>query len=49
MAITIGESGVLLVVDVHGAAFYVAWGLIVLALAGEAVGTLMYWTQWRQD
>ena len=38
----------LLVVDVHGAAFYLAWGLIVLALIGEAVGTLMYWTQSRR-
>jgi hypothetical protein len=32
----------LLIVDVHGAAFYVAWSLIVLALAGEAVATLVY-------
>jgi hypothetical protein len=38
----------LLVVDVHGVAFYVAWALIVLALAGEAAGTLMYWTQSRR-
>jgi hypothetical protein len=38
----------LLVVDVHGAAFYIAWGLIVLALVGEAVGTLMYWEQSRR-
>jgi hypothetical protein len=33
----------LLVVDVHGVAFYVAWVLIVLALVGEAIGTLLYW------
>jgi hypothetical protein len=33
----------LLIVDVHGVVFYVAWGLIVLALASEAVATLVYW------
>jgi hypothetical protein len=33
----------LLVVDVHGAAFYVAWGLIGSALASEAAATLVYW------
>ena len=33
----------LLIVDVHGVAFYVAWGLIVLALANEANATLVYW------
>jgi hypothetical protein len=38
----------LLVVDVHGAVFYVAWALIVLALAGEALGTLVYWVQSRR-
>jgi hypothetical protein len=38
----------LLVVDVHGAVFYVAWALIVLALAGEAVGTLVYWVRSRR-
>ena len=38
----------LLVVDVHGAVFYVAWALIVLALAGEALGTLVYWVQFRR-
>jgi hypothetical protein len=38
----------LLVVDVRGVAFYVAWGLIVLALVGEAIGTLTYWTQSRR-
>jgi hypothetical protein len=38
----------LLVVDVHGAAFYVAWALVVLALVGEGVGTLVYWTQARR-
>ena len=38
----------LLVVDVHGAVFYVAWALIVLALVGEALGTLVYWVQSRR-
>jgi hypothetical protein len=33
----------LLIVDVRGAAFYVAWSLIVLALASEAVATLVYY------
>jgi len=33
----------LLLVDVHGAAFYIAWSLIVLALASEAAATLVYW------
>jgi hypothetical protein len=32
----------LLIVDVHGATFYVAWSLIVLALASEALATLVY-------
>jgi hypothetical protein len=38
----------LLIVDVHGAAFYVAWGLIVLALASEALATLVYWLRGRR-
>jgi hypothetical protein len=33
---------------VHGVAFYVAWVLIVLALAGEAVGTLVYWLRFHR-
>ena len=37
----------LLIVDVHGAAFYVAWSLIVLALASEAAATLVYWLRGR--
>ena len=39
----------LLVVDAHGVVFYVAWVLIVLALAGEAVGTVVYWARSRGD
>ena len=38
----------LLIVDVHGAAFYFAWALIVLALAAEAAGTLVYWIESRR-
>jgi hypothetical protein len=38
----------LLVVDVHGAAFYMAWTLIVLALASEATATLFYWRRSRR-
>jgi hypothetical protein len=37
----------LLIVDVHGAAFFVAWSLIVLALASEAAATLVYWLRSR--
>jgi hypothetical protein len=33
----------LLIVDVHGVAFYVAWSLIVLALVSEAAATVVYW------
>ena len=33
----------LLIVDVHGAAFYVAWSLIVLALASEGASTYVFW------
>ena len=37
----------LLIVDVHGVAFYVAWALIVLALASEGAATLVYWLRSR--
>jgi hypothetical protein len=37
----------LLIVDVRGAAFYVAWSLIVLALVSEAGATLVCWTRAR--
>jgi hypothetical protein len=37
----------LLIVDVHGVAFYVAWALIGLALATEAAATLVYWRRSR--
>jgi hypothetical protein len=37
----------LLIVDVRGAAFYFAWGLIVLALLTEGLATLVYWRRSR--
>ena len=37
----------LLIVDVRGAMFYFAWSLIVLALATEALATLVYWMRLR--
>jgi len=38
----------LLIVDVHGVAFYVAWALIVLALVTESAATLVYWRRQRR-
>jgi hypothetical protein len=38
----------LLIVDVRGVAFYMAWSLIVLALASEAAATLVYWARERR-
>jgi hypothetical protein len=37
----------LLVVDVRGAAFYVAWALIAVALLSEVVATIVYWLRRR--
>jgi hypothetical protein len=37
----------LLIVDVHGAAFYFAWALIVLALLTEGTATLVHWRRSR--
>jgi hypothetical protein len=39
----------LLIVDVRGAAFYVAWALIVLALTTEGAATLVYWRRSRAN
>lgn len=33
----------LLVVDAHGLVFYIAWGLIVLALVSEGAATFVHW------
>ncbi len=38
----------LLIVDVHGVAFYIAWALIVLALVTEAIATFVYWRRTRR-
>jgi hypothetical protein len=38
----------LLIVHVHGVAFYVAWSLIALALLSEAAATLVYWLRSRR-
>ena len=37
----------LLVVDVHGVAFYIAWSLIVFSLVTEAIATLVFWLRSR--
>ena len=37
----------LLIVDVHGTAFYIAWSLIVLALVSEGAATLVHWLRSR--
>jgi hypothetical protein len=46
IAIIVGLT-MLLVVNVRGVAFYVAWSLIVLAFLGEAAATLVYWRRSR--
>lgn len=38
----------LLIVEVRGVAFYLAWSLIVLALLSEAAATLLHWLSSRQ-
>jgi hypothetical protein len=37
----------LLIVNVRGVAFYVAWTLIVLAFLSEAAATLVFWQRSR--
>jgi hypothetical protein len=39
----------LVIVDVHGAAFYFAWALIGLALVSETAATLIYWRRSRSE
>jgi hypothetical protein len=46
VAIVVGLT-LLLVVDVRGVAFYIAWGLIVAAFLSELVATLVYWLRRR--
>jgi uncharacterized membrane protein HdeD (DUF308 family) len=38
----------LLIVDVRGAAFYIAWTLIGLALISEGASTLVHWRRSRR-
>jgi hypothetical protein len=45
-AIVVGLT-MLLIVDVRGVAFYVAWALIVLAFVSETAATLVYWRRLR--
>jgi hypothetical protein len=45
-AIVVGLT-MLLIVDVRGVAFYVAWALIVLAFLSETTATLVYWRRLR--
>jgi len=46
-AVVIGLA-LLLLVDVHGVVFYVAWGLIVLALVSESASTLVHLRRGRR-
>jgi hypothetical protein len=46
IAIIVGLT-MLLVVNVRGAAFYVAWSLIGVAFLSEAAATLVYWRRSR--
>jgi hypothetical protein len=39
----------LLLVDVRGPVFYVAWALIVVALVSEAAATFIYWRRSRKE
>jgi hypothetical protein len=39
----------LLIVDVRGLVFYIAWTLIVLALLSEAAATLVHWRRSRAE
>jgi hypothetical protein len=38
----------LLIVDVHGVAFYLAWALIGLSLISEGAATYVYWRRTRR-
>jgi hypothetical protein len=38
----------LLIVDVRGTMFYIAWSLIVLALVSEGAATLVHWLRSRR-
>jgi hypothetical protein len=46
IAIIVGLT-LLLVVNVHGVGFYVAWSLIVLAFLSEVAATIVHWQRSR--
>ena len=46
-AMVITGLTLLLIVDVHGVAFYIAWALMVLALVTEAIATFVFWRRLR--
>jgi hypothetical protein len=46
IAIIVGLT-MLLVVNVRGAAFYIAWSLVVLAFLSEMAATYVYWRRSR--
>jgi hypothetical protein len=48
-AAVIAGLTLLLVVDVHGLVFYLAWALIVLALVSESAATIVYWRRARHQ
>jgi hypothetical protein len=39
----------LLIVDVRGVMFYIAWALIVVSLVSEGAATLVYWMRSRRS
>jgi hypothetical protein len=46
IAIIVGLT-MLLVVNVRGVAFYIAWSLVVLAFLSEMAATYVYWRRSR--
>lgn len=49
-AVVLGTGlGLLLLADARGAIFYVAWGLIGLALVSEGAATVVHWRRSRGD
>jgi hypothetical protein len=48
-ALVLAGLTLLLVVDVHGAPFYLAWALIGLSLLSEGAATFVYWRRTRRS
>jgi hypothetical protein len=48
-AAVVAGLALLLVVDVHGVVFYVAWALIGSALISETAATIVYWRRTRDS